>query len=1042
MNTCAFVFSTVAFGLVSIAFSEGLDIPVKPSRESALSPEQSLQAIVMDGPYEAQLVASEPLIHDPVEITWDAKGRAFVADMMDYPLGPPLGEKPLSRIVQLLEPDKNGRYTKSKIYADHVDHVQGLLPYKDGLIATTRTQILFLRDSKGDGVADEIKPLIEGFNPSHSQLQVASPRWGLDNCVYFNNGLNMQEIYPSGHSEAKQNMTRCNLRWDPATGKLEPTSGYGQFGGCFDDWGRHFFCSNRNPVMFAVMPYEAVIRNPHAGITQGWEDIAPTGGDTRVYPLQLTHTTANAHAGTHTAACGLGVYRGDLMPELRGEIFVCEPTAQCVVRYHTEPNGASLKATRVGDHTDFFRSHDEWCRPVNVTTGPDGALYICDIYRRYIDHARFFPEEFVKTHDMRAGSNEGRIWRIVPKGSKARTSEPAPRNVEDLVAWLGHKNAWQRETAQRLLIDSKPKGLPLSFSKLMADSSNRLGQVHTIWTLAKLAKISPEMPFQRYEFFGDENDSLFSTKRQMVPKQSAEQAITDELVEHGGFHGKWPNDQDAADKTQSMRMEWANYQETIRAIMFHSLLHMDGRTVDDIPDVVLPTTVRRLYFYDILLGGEFKVNGHLHDSAWNWMAKAAAYLSDDEWSRRAIMSGTNEAAGHVLKIWLSLPAPRSTDLGLTKFSQDKSDFIRALASCSAADAGSDDFAVLLSVLKQDPGKLLWWKPALLQGLAEGLPKSQKKLGVGTLAELTTKPPAQFKEAAAEIATLLAQVDGVMTDAAAPLATRLAVIPLLAQRSWDKAEPIMRALLADGQPPEIGTAALAVLRKFSTDKTAPLLYELLPKAGPAARRDVVAMLTSGKTLMDFLQRMERGEISKSLLGAEARWGFQYSAKPEIKALGEKLFGRPSVDRAAVIAAYMRVIKMKGDAVKGHQIFSAICIACHRIRGEGVDVGPDITDVRIKEKEALLSDILDPNRICEPRFMAYQVDTKDGRVLAGIVGAENSDSVTLKLAGGATENVLRSNIAKIKCTDLSLMPVGLEAGISKEQMADLLAFLKGE
>ena len=303
----------------NVSASGGLETTVLEPRAEAWTPEQELKSIVMDGPYEAQLVACEPLVKDPVEMTWDAKGRCFVADMMDYPLGPPPGEAPLSRIQLLLDPDEHGHYTRAITYADHVDHVQGLLPYKDGLIATTRTQILFLRDSKGDGVADQITPLVEGFNPSQSQLQVASPRWALDNCVYFNNGLSTAEIYASNNPDSKQNFTRSNLRWDPLTGKLSPSSGFGQYGGCFDDWGGHYFASNRNPVMYAVMPYEAVMRNPHAGIVQGWEDIAPTGADTRVYPLQLTHTTADAHAGTHTAACGLGIYRGDLMPELRGE---------------------------------------------------------------------------------------------------------------------------------------------------------------------------------------------------------------------------------------------------------------------------------------------------------------------------------------------------------------------------------------------------------------------------------------------------------------------------------------------------------------------------------------------------------------------------------------------------------------------------------------------------------------------------------------------------------------------------------------------------
>ena len=136
------------------------------------------------------------------------------------------------------------------------------------------------------------------------------------------------------------------------------------------------------------------------------------------------------------------------------------------------------------------------------------------------------------------------------------------------------------------------------------------------------------------------------------------------------------------------------------------------------------------------------------------------------------------------------------------------------------------------------------------------------------------------------------------------------------------------------------------------------------------------------------------------------------------------------------------KRKGDPTKGHQIFSSVCVACHRLKGEGVDVAPDITDVKIKEKEALLSDILDPNRMVEARWMAYQIDLKDGRIAVGIISAETSSEVTVKMAGGITEAIPRANITKMKSLDASLMPVGLEAGITKEQMADLLAYLKGE
>ena len=974
-----------------VSASGGSDVPVKASRETAWTPEESRKAIELDGSYEVQLVACEPLVRDPVEMTWDAQGRCFVADMIDYPLGPGPGLPPLSRIQQLIDDDKDGRYDRAITFADKVDHVQGLLPYKDGLIATTRTQILFIRDTNGDGVADERKPLIQGFNPNHSQLQVSAPRWGLDNCVYFNNGLDTKEIYPADSPDKKQTFARCNLRWDPATGKLEPTTGFGQFGGCFDDWGRHFFCSNRNPVMFAVMPYEAVIRNPNAGITQGWEDIAPSGAESKIHPLAITHTTADAHAGTHTAACGLGVYRGDLMPELRGEIFVCEPTAQSVIRYHVEPNGASLKATRVGDHTEFFRSRDEWTRPVNVTTGPDGALYVCDMYRQYIDHARFFPESFSTTHDMRKGENEGRIWRVVPKGtsekgkgkSGVRPIEPAPQKVEELVAWLGHPNAWQRETAQRLLVEIRATSDKPTIRDLLdfLTTANSHGRLHGIGVMVASGCFNVRAAFESDHRLLEGLEALLLRPWQDVPQSQIGSPILKHIQ-------RWSNDSES----------------------------------------------RVRFMAAMLLEQERSVNSVF--STADSLANLAKSSPDDIWIHRAVLSGAAEQAGTVCRILLSERAVTES------YSVGRSEFIRALASCSAADANEEDFRATLSTLNQDHGKLLWWKPALLQGLAEGLPKSGGKLGVKSLAELTSKPPEAFKEAAAEITTLLAQVDMVMTDAAAPMEQRLACIPLLAQRKWDQAEPVMRTLLGDGQPLEISNAALALLKKFPADKTAPLLYELLPKLGPAARTDMVKMLTgNGKTVKDFFERIERGEVPKAFVDAETRWRYLRPNNP-LYSLAEKIFGKPSTDRAAVIANYQEALKLKGDATKGHQVFATICIACHRLKGEGVDVAPDITDVRIKEKEALLSDILDPNRMVEARWMAYQIDTKDGRTASGIVAAETSSEVTLKIAGGFTDVIPRSNIAKMKCLDASLMPAGLEAGISKEQMADLLAFLKGE
>jgi len=852
----------------AIQASGGSDIgAVRDGQSEALSPEESMKRIQLDGPYEVQLVAAEPLVLDPVEVTWDEKGRMFVADMRDYPLGPPNpGDPWLSRIQLLTDEDGDGRMDKAVTFADHMDNVQGLLPHDGGLIATTRSQILFLKDTDGDNKADLIMPLIRGFNPKHSQLQVSAPRWGPDGCVHFNNGLDAREIYPADAPTKVVGIPGSNFKWNPKTGEITPTGGKGQYGGAFDDYGHHFYCSNRNPLMFSVMPYEAMLRNPHAGITQVHEDIATPGADTRVYPLQITHTTADAHAGTNTACSGLGVYRGHLMPELKNNVFVPDPTGQLVTRYKIEPNGASLKATRVGDRTEFFRSSDEWSRPVNFTTGPDGAIYICDIYRRWIDHARFFPEEFVKTHDMRQGENHGRIWRVVPKGTKSGPAVPA--------------------------------------GSLAAGT--------------------------------------------------------------------------AAPQFYDLRSESEARRQFFKIIREH-----DADGILDVQDAIL-------------------------------RASAIASFPEDPWMARAALSSSIDSAGHVLAFALA-------DERFTKtYSTTRNDTIRSFAAASVARNHAPDLEKALSTLQIAPGELLWWKPAMLQGLAK-LPKGHE-------------------DAAKEIAALQAKVDTIIADSKAPLDQRLAVLPLLASRKWAAVEPVMKNLLTSNQPTELTTAAVALLKKFAATSTSPLIYDLLPKAGPALKRDLVTILTAnGTTALELFKRMDKGEFPTAWVDVEKRWAYQ-RGKGEMADLAKKLFGEANTDRAKVVTSYLDAAKKPGDAKKGQQLFATICITCHRHGQLGVDVGPPLSDVKVKPPEALLSDILDPNRMFEARWSAYTIETKDGRTLSGLIQNETSDAIVLAMPGGAKETLSRSAIKDMKSLDRTLMPDGLEAAISKEQMSDLIAFLR--
>jgi putative membrane-bound dehydrogenase-like protein len=938
-----------------------------PARDLPLSPEESAAKWEIDGDFEMQLVASEPLTCDPVDIVWDEKGRLFVAEMGDYPL--PLEDGPnLSRIRLLTDTDGDGKMDKAVTWAAGLDHVQGLMPMKGGLLATTRTAILFLKDTDGDDVADLVEKLFTTNAPNHNQLQVSSPRYGLDNHVYLSNGLDGKEIYPGESASEVMNFTRLNLRYDPRTGEMKPETGIGQYGGTVDEFGRHFFCSNRNPVMFAVMPFAAVTRNPLAGITVGHEDIQEPGA--QVYPVALSHTTAAAHAGTHTAACGIGVYRGNLMPGLTGEIFVCDPTAQLVTRNKLVPKGASFEAVRIGKGRDFLVSGDEWTRPVQVRNGPDGALYICDMYRRFIDHARFFPEDFSKSHYMRAGFDQGRIWRLVPKGHKNVPPKALPADdTAALVALLAHENGWQRTEAQRLLVEKQDKAAVPILTKLLASSPAPKTAAHAMWTLAGLDSLKPEMV---RPLFASSTDPGLLENALLASLQSG---FAKELA------------------------------APITAAMGKNAHRMDFLAIALDPGLALsPETLATLVMKS----------------------------PEDPWLRKAMMASTPDlVTGTLLSLlknpeFLKLPAATTSPV-LTDF-----------ARLSAARGNLPELSSVLSELSGEPNTRHF---ALIQGISEGLARSPLKQK--SLAALIAAKLPELGEGTAQLESLLKNATVIATDSKASEEARLAALTLVAQRPWEEKKIIVEKLITLSEPPAIQAAACRMLSRDKREVVADFFFERWQTLTPTARHEALELITgNANTGLALMKKMKAGEISPGIMPAMIKWSYGRSTNEEVKALALELFGQADGDRAAVIKSYQDTLASHpGNPENGRLVFQkAACVTCHLIGGLGVEVGPALNDVKIKPAEALLTDILDPNRAMEDRWVSQTIETTDGRILSGLIHGEDATAISLRVPGGVTMTVPRSEVKSLTSAGISLMPVGLEAAITKEEMADLIAFLK--
>lgn len=456
---------------------------------SPVEADESLEFFEVAPGLEIELVASEPEVVDPVAIRFDERGRMWVVEMRDYPNGPAEGEQPKSRIKVLEDRDSDGRFETATVFADELLFATGVQPWRDGVIATLAGQVAYMKDTTGDGRADQIETWYTGFVEENPQLRANHPRLGLDNRIYVANGLRGGEVVDARQPNSQPvSISGMDFRFDPLSGEFEAVSGVGQFGLTFDDWGNRFTVSNRNPLKHVVLEDRYLKRSPRAAVSAVYQDVAKSGAESRLHAIARAWTTSNLHAGQFTAACGVEVFRGNALPdEFYGNGLTCDPTAHVVHREVISSEGASFKSQPGRDGVEFLASRDTWCSPVNLTTGPDGALYVVDMYRAVIEHPQFMPTELQQRPDLLLGNDRGRIYRV--RGSKSERrhcGDISGLSLAELVALLTHPNAWQRETAQRLLVQRQVKDAQEQLEKLAATADQPLTRVHALWSLKGL----------------------------------------------------------------------------------------------------------------------------------------------------------------------------------------------------------------------------------------------------------------------------------------------------------------------------------------------------------------------------------------------------------------------------------------------------------------------------------------------------------------------------------------------------------------------------
>jgi mono/diheme cytochrome c family protein/glucose/arabinose dehydrogenase len=511
--------------------------------------------------FEVQLVAAEPMVEDPIALAFDGQGRMWVVEMRGYmhDIEGKGEDQPVGRIKLLSDTDGDGKYDKATVFLDGLFMPRGVMVWKDGVIVAEPPNLFFVRDMDGDGVGDERTIIANNYGSKGGQPEhmANSPMFALDNWIY-SAAYGMRARFTGG-------------KW-----VLEATRARGQWGLSQDDFGRLYYNYNSDLLRGDLVGAQYLSRNPAFVPTTGvnvklmaeqtvWPG-HPTPGVNRGYSAGTLRNDGTLR--TVTATCGAGVYRGDLFgEEYRGNVFIPEPTGNLVKRVILDEKNGVLAARNAYEGKEFWTSTDERFRPVNCYTGPDGALYVVDLYRGVLQHKAFLTNYLIKNikeRQLEQPVNRGRIWRVAPKGAAAK-----PVIVKGEPAMLENANGWVRDTAQRMMVEKPDAKTARQLEKMISASKNPIARLQALWTLEGMGRMESSIaiaalgdsdarvraagvrlcepflvPATRADVLPEilklEKDPNFNVRLQLlltlsaVPEKSADEAVVKILEKDGG----------------------------------------------------------------------------------------------------------------------------------------------------------------------------------------------------------------------------------------------------------------------------------------------------------------------------------------------------------------------------------------------------------------------------------------------------------------------------------------------------------------------------
>jgi len=974
------------------------DTPPFPARKA-------LDTFRLPPGYKIELVAAEPLVADPVAAAFDARGRLFVLEMGDYPMQ----SQPQGRVVVLEDSGGGGEFDLRRVYAEKLAFPTGLMPWKDGVLVAAAPHILYLPDSDGDLRADGRRVILTGFNRYNPQLRVNGLLYGIDNWIYGaypkvgpsrrnpqQFGLTGEPLHFPGHPEVPAvdvSALGTDFRFRPDRLQLEPASGNSQYGNAFDAAGNRFGLWNNNHIRHPVIAHRYLSRNPYLPVSSSMEFPSDHEDQAAVYPITRKPVYIHeSQVGIFTSSCGNSVYTAARFPErLRGAYFVCDPLHNLVHCDLLSPSGATFSARRAFEKREFLASTDAWFKPVFTTVGPDGALYVVDYYRKYVEHPDYVPEDLEGQFDLRAGAGRGRIYRVVPERGEA-DGTPNLRDADSggLVQALSHSNLWWRITAQRLLVERQDRSVEPALRRLAVSGDRPVSRIHALRTLDGLGVLD------------------------------------------AGLVATALGDADARVREHAIRLS-EQFDSPLLVKRLLDLVEDPGPRVR----FQLACTLGLLPESQSFVPLTRLLARHPEDRWLQVAVLASASENAGRWLRTVTRNDTflgseSKARGEFLVRLAAILGARQVETGISQ--------VLRLAARGAEPGGVWWRSALLAGLNQGLGQSAEARIGLSRSaerLLFRLVRSPSPAVASAALDLTDHVMFSDSPRLRKLTAAALQDSNNRTDEAA----RVNAVRILGLDPAGGASPALQRLLTPQEAPQVQLAAVRSLLKTGSGEVVRFLLrewgsmtEPVRKAawdGILARKEFVsALLDAARDSGVDAWPLDRARINQLL----------ESPDEEVRRRAEALFGDLSQGREDLIEQYESALTAKGNVPSGREIFRANCSRCHLLDGMGSDVGPDLLDVLRRPKQFFLAEILDPNLNITPGYETYVIETRSGATVTGVIARESPTAVTLRREEGEEETLLRSNIATLRVSSVSTMPEGLEEDIDPAGMADLLEYLQ--